>query len=270
MSKISWTSRTWNYVTGCNKVSPGCKNCYAESMAKWLRAMNNPSYKNGFDLTIQKRLLLDPFKWKPSLVFVNSMSDAFHEEIPLDVTKRAFRTMNYCGHCDFQILTKRTKHLLKVCNELKWSKNIWMGTSIENSDYLWRIDDLRQVEAKIRFLSIEPLLGEIQDLDLSGIQWVIVGGESGRKARPVNKEWVERIQAICQEQEVPFYFKQWGKAIHNPNGSADPTTKKDHPYYEKGGRMLNGMVYNQYPKGKSHLVDWNGNVIINKEEVVYE
>lgn len=231
-TKIEWTEVTWNPVTGCNKVSQGCKNCYAERMAKRLKAMKNQRYINGFNITLHHDLIDAPRKWKkPRLIFVNSMSDLFHEKIPLDFIQQVFKTMNETPQHTYQILTKRTERLKELSSHLNWSNNIWMGTSVENIEVTYRIDDLKTVPAHIRFLSCEPLLGSLGKLNLDDIHWVIVGGESGPKARPMKKDWVLEIRDQCEEQNVPFFFKQWGGVQKHRNG-----------------RTLDNKIYNEYPK----------------------
>jgi len=210
-TKIEWTEITWNPVTGCSKISPGCKNCYAEKMAKRLQAMGQFRYRNGFLLTLQPQALNEPYHWRRSrVVFVNSMSDLFHEDVPLSYIKDVFRVMKNCPTHQFQILTKRSARLKQLAPDLEWSPNIWMGVSVENADFLFRVDHLRSVPALTRFISIEPFLGPINRLDLSGIDWVIVGGESGPGARPMKQQWVKTVKDICLKQDVPFFFKQWG------------------------------------------------------------
>jgi protein gp37 len=231
-TSIEWTDSTWNPVTGCSKVSQGCKNCYAERMAKRLKAMGNHRYRNGFHLTLHEDLIDIPLRWrKPRLIFVNSMSDLFHEGVPFDFVERIFETMVEADHHIFQILTKRSLRLLELSEDLPWPKNVWMGVSVENQGVKERITHLQRVPAHVRFLSLEPLLGPLDALRLEGIHWVIVGGESGPKARPIQKKWVERIQEQCDEQQVAFFFKQWGG-----------TRKK------KTGRKLNGRTYEQVPE----------------------
>lgn len=233
-SSIEWTESTWNPITGCNKISPGCKFCYAERMAKRLKAMGSENYKNGFKLTLQEHALTLPLTWKkPQTIFVNSMSDLFHKDVPISFVKKTFDVMNKADWHRFQVLTKRSDTLLKLNSELNWTKNIWMGVSVENQDYTYRINDLRQTNAHIKFLSIEPLIGRINDLDLTNIDWVIVGGESGPGARPIEEEWVVRIKDICKEAKVPFFFKQWGGV-----------NKK------KNGRTLKGKIWSEMPKLK--------------------
>ena len=233
-SSIEWTESTWNPITGCSKISPGCKFCYAERMAKRLKAMGSENYKNGFKLTLQEHALTLPLTWKkPQTIFVNSMSDLFHKDVPVSFVKKTFDVMNKADWHRFQVLTKRSDTLLKLNSELNWTKNIWMGVSVENQDYTFRVDDLRKTNAHIKFLSIEPLIGRINDLDLTNIDWVIVGGESGPGARPIEEEWVVRIKDICKEAKVPFFFKQWGGV-----------NKK------KNGRTLKGRIWSEMPKLK--------------------
>ncbi len=230
-SRIEWTESTWNPVTGCSKISPGCKNCYAERMALRLRAMGNQNYANGFDVTLHRHVLEYPLRWKqPQTIFVNSMSDLFHREVPDSFIFDVFDIMNRAPQHRFQVLTKRSDRLCQLNPELAWGENIWMGVSVENSDYRYRIDHLRNTGATIKFLSLEPLLGPIPELCLDGIDWVIVGGESGPKARPMNPEWVTEIRDQCIEQNVPFFFKQWGGV-----------NKK------KAGRLLENQTWDQMP-----------------------
>ncbi|MGB7291800.1 MAG: phage Gp37/Gp68 family protein [Thermodesulfobacteriota bacterium] len=230
-SKIEWTQVTWNPVTGCTKVSQGCKHCYAERLAIRLQNMGVRRYKNGFSVTLHEDAVELPLRWKyPRIIFVNSMSDMFHEKVPLDFIKRIFNTMERCPQHIFQILTKRSKRLKELASELPWPSNVWMGVSVEDKKVLDRIYDLQQVPAHIRFLSCEPLIGGINGLPLESIQWVIVGGESGPKARPMKKEWVLLILEQCRKADVPFFFKQWGGV------------RKD-----LTGRKLNGRTYDEIP-----------------------
>ena len=234
-SNIEWTELTWNPVTGCNKVSPGCKNCYAEVMSKRLKSMGAEKYKDGFKLRLHHDALNIPYRWKkPKVVFVNSMSDLFHEEVPLDFVKTVFAVMNNTPQHVYQVLTKRSERLLKISAHLNWTSNIWMGVSVESEQYTYRIDDLSRVPAKTKFLSIEPLIGPIKTLNLNSIDWVIVGGESGHKARPLKKEWVDYIKNKCHKDKVAFFFKQWGKPQFNDN-PFDPTIDAKHPNHAKGG-----------------------------------
>ena len=210
-SGIEWTESTWNPVTGCTKVSPGCKYCYAERMAERLQAMGQPNYVNGFRLTLQPHMLELPLKWKkPQTIFVNSMSDLFHEDVPLAYIREVFDVMARAHWHRFQVLTKRAERLEELSPELHWAQNIWMGVSVENERYRRRIDHLRATGAQIKFLSLEPLLGPLPDLDLTGIDWVIVGGESGPNARPMDPAWATDLRDQCRRADVPFFFKQWG------------------------------------------------------------
>ncbi|MCD6217408.1 phage Gp37/Gp68 family protein [bacterium] len=231
LSKIEWTSSTWNPITGCSKISPGCANCYAERMAKRLKAMDNPSYANGFEVTLHERILDYPLKWKkPQMIFVNSMSDLFHKKVPVGFIDKIFDVMCRAEWHQFQLLTKRSGRMQKLNSRLPWRSNIWMGVSIENEDYTYRIEHLVKTNAKIKFLSLEPLIGPLQNLNLDGIDWVIVGGESGPKARPMNPEWVVDIRDQCLKAGVPFFFKQWGGV-----------NKK------KAGRILEDKTWDQMP-----------------------
>lgn len=231
-SSIEWTEATWNPVTGCTKVSPGCKFCYAERMAKRLKAMGQPRYADGFRLTLQPDLLDAPLHWRtPRTIFVNSMSDLFHKDIPLDYIEQVFGTMKSAYWHTFQILTKRADRLEELASSLDWTENVWMGVSVENSDYTWRVRHLQQVPAQVRFLSVEPLLGPIPDLPLQGIHWVIVGGESGPGARPMNSAWVTNLRDQCISADVPFFFKQWGGVNKG-----------------KTGRELDGRLWDEMPR----------------------
>ena len=230
-SKIEWTESTWNPVTGCSEVSPGCANCYARIMAKRLKAMGNPSYFNGFEVTCHERMLELPLRWnKPRVIFVNSMSDLFHEDVPFEFIERIFSTMRKAEQHTFQVLTKRSERLVELAGDIEWPGNVWMGVSIENSDCLHRLDHLREVSAAVKFISFEPLLGPIGDADLTGVDWVVVGGESGPKSREIKEEWVLEIKAGCERASVPFFFKQWGG-----------TNKK------KAGRALLGRTWDETP-----------------------
>lgn len=245
-SSIEWTEVTWNPVTGCDKVSAGCKNCYAERMAKRLKAMGVPQYKDGFKLTLAPQMLNLPYKWKSRrVVFVNSMSDLFHKEVPLDYIQQVFEVMNNTPHI-YQVLTKRSERLLELSDKLNWSKNIWMGVSVENETFTKRIFDLEKTRAKVKFLSVEPLIGEVKTLPLDHIDWVIVGGESGPKARKLKKEWVISIKNKCLESNTPFFFKQWGKKEFNYN-QEDPTIDTKHEFHAKGGCELDGKIYREMP-----------------------
>ncbi len=218
-SSIEWTEATWNPVTGCTKISPGCKNCYAERMAKRLKAMGQPRYGNAFKVTLQPDALDVPLRWKrPRMIFVNSMSDLFHRDVPDEYITQCFAVMNRASQHTFQVLTKRVERAAVLAKGLSWSSNIWMGTSIENADYTARARSLARIPAAVRFLSIEPLLGPVPRLPLSGIHWVIVGGESGPGARPMEAKWVYQIRDRCNQRRVPFFFKQWGGVQKKKNG----------------------------------------------------
>jgi protein gp37 len=247
-TSIEWTEMTWNPVTGCTKVSPGCKFCYAERMANRLRAIGIPQYRNGFKVTLAPQVLNDPFTWsKPRRVFVNSMSDLFHEEIPYEYLARVFSVMQSTPHHTYQVLTKRSARLAQLATSLHWPDNVWMGVTIESSNVLSRTEHLRRCDASVRFLSLEPLIGPVPGLNLKDIDWVIVGGESGPRGRPIEKAWVDQIRLVCRSQRVPFFFKQWGKAEFNPDPH-DPTLHKSHPQYAKGGCQLAGEIVREFPK----------------------
>ena len=218
-SKIEWTESTWNPVTGCTKISAGCKNCYAERMALRLKAAGSPNYVNGFRVTLHPHALEIPLRWKqPRTIFVNSMSDLFHKDVPFDFISKIFDVMCRASHHRFQILTKRSDRLLELSSKLTWPKNVWMGVTVENADCTFRIDNLRETNAAIKFISFEPLLGPVPDIDLEGIDWVIVGGESGPKARPMKPQWATSIRDQCLSAVVPFFFKQWGGVNKKKNG----------------------------------------------------
>lgn len=230
-SAIEWTESTWNPITGCSKVSPGCKHCYAERMAERLRAMGQANYVNGFELTLQPHMLKLPLTWnKPQTVFVNSMSDLFHEDVPLEYVRRVFDVMKRAHWHRFQVLTKRAGRLTELAPSLEWPPNVWMGVSVESARYQSRVDRLRETAASVKFLSLEPLLGPLPKLNLQGIDWVIVGGESGPSARPMEREWVADIRDQCRAARVPFFFKQWGGI-----------NKK------KAGRLLDGRTWDEMP-----------------------
>ena len=231
-SKIERTDATWNPLTGCTKISEGCRHCYAERMALRLKAMGSPRYAKGFALTLHEQDILLPMSWKrPRLVFVNSMSDLFHEDVPFPFVEKVFQVMAATIRHRYQILTKRAVNLAALAPKLPWTKNIWMGVTVESRDYLKRIDLLRTVPACTRFLSCEPLLGPLGRLNLAGIHWVIVGGESGPGARVMNSEWVTEIRDQCLEQGVPFFFKQWGGV-----------------FKKRAGRELDGRTRDQMPR----------------------
>lgn len=244
LSSIEWTDATWNPVTGCTKISPGCTHCYAERIAHRLQAMEQPRYRSGFKLTLQPDLLEQPLQWKmPKLVFVNSMSDLFHRDVPADYIRRTFEIMRKADWHVFQILTKRADRLVELAPNLPWSPNVWMGVSVENKDYVWRIQHLREVPAAIRFLSIEPLLGPIPGLPLDGVDWVIVGGESGPGAREAKPEWIREIRDRCLELDVPFFFKQWGGVHKKRQGrTLDGRTWDDMPSFGPLKEKLDGRL----------------------------
>ena len=230
-SKIEWTESTWNPVTGCTKISIGCRNCYAERFALRLQAAGTRSYANGFQVTLHPHLLKMPLRWRqPRTIFVNSMSDLFHRGVDSDFISKVFSVMVEASHHRFQVLTKRSHRLLQLSGELPWPKNVWMGVTVENAACSFRIDHLRQTPAAIKFISFEPLLGPGPNIDLEGIDWVIVGGESGPGARPMQAEWAADIRDQCLAAGVPFFFKQWGGI-----------NKK------KNGRTLDGRTWNQIP-----------------------
>lgn len=232
-SSIEWTESTWNPLTGCTKISPGCKHCYAERMAKRLKAMGQPNYAHGFQLTLHENALEKPLEWKkPQVVFVNSMSDLFHKDVPVEFILEVFDVMRRAHWHTFQVLTKRAERLEEVTPQIDWPDNVWMGVSVENSDYMFRIDHLRRTNAKTKFLSLEPLLGPLPNLNLNGIKWAIVGGESGPGARPVMQEWVTQIRDQCLAAKVPFFFKQWG-GVHK----------------KRAGRELEGRTWDEMPVG---------------------
>lgn len=232
-SAIEWTEATWNPVTGCTKISPGCTNCYAERMSLRLQAMGQANYANGFELTMQRRMLELPLKWRnPQTIFVNSMSDLFHKGVTTEYIHEVFDVMNRAHHHRYQVLTKRSQRLLRLSPQLNWQPHIWMGVSVESREYTYRIDHLRDTDAHVKFLSLEPLLGPLSKLNLRGIGWVIVGGESGPYARPMRPEWVLDIRDQCQRADVPFFFKQWG-------GKRKATT----------GRELEGRTWSEMPAG---------------------
>ena len=230
-TKIEWTECSWNPITGCSKISDGCKNCYAERLSKRLVAMKNPRYINGFDVTIHSDLIEAPKKWKtPRKIFVNSMSDLFHEKVPEQTILDIFETMNDCPQHQFQILTKRPERLKELNPKINWTSNIWMGVTVESHKYLDRINYLRDSNAKIKFVSAEPLLDDLIGLDLLGIDWIIVGGESGPGARKMEKQWVDNIKTVARQNKTAFFFKQWGGFHHSQNGSE-----------------LDGVQYKEYP-----------------------
>ena len=237
-SKIEWTESTWNPVSGCTKVSRGCDNCYAERMAKRLQAMGTRGYENGFEVTLHPYAMDKPLKMKkPQIIFVNSMSDIFHEKIPDEFVLQIFEVMNKAYWHTFQVLTKRPKRLKKLADKIKWTDNIWMGVTVEANEYVDRVDFLRNCPAKIKFLSLEPLIDSVDKLDYTGIDWVIAGGESGYGARTMKKEWVLDIKNRCQKENIDFFFKQWGGV-----------NKK------KAGRLLDGKTYDDMPELSPNLL----------------
>ena len=230
-SKIEWTEATWNPITGCTKCSPGCEHCYAATLAKRLKAMGNIRYQNGFDVTIHRDLFTRPMEWsKPKMIFVNSMSDIFHESVPDNIIIELFNIMNKASQHTFQVLTKRAERLSELSPQIYWTPNIWMGVSVENEKVLPRVDCLKQTDARVKFISAEPLLESISSIDLNGIDWLIVGGESGAGCRPLNKEWVLELRDLAHSNNTAFFFKQWGGFHHSQNGSE-----------------LDGVQYKEYP-----------------------
>jgi protein gp37 len=235
-SKIEWTECTWNPVTGCSKISPGCKHCYAERMALRLQAMGQTNYRNGFNVTIHQHMLELPLKWRnPRKIFVNSMGDMFHRLVPDNFVAESFSVMKKAAQHQFQLLTKRSLRLHRMACDLPWPQNLWAGVTVETADYLERIDHLRQTPAAVKFLSLEPLLGPLPDINLEGVDWVIAGGESGPGARPMDPKWVIDIRDQCLAAGVPFFFKQWGGV-----------RKK------LAGRILQGQTYSQMPRENTY------------------
>ncbi len=236
-TKIEWTESSWNPATGCSKISIGCRNCYAERLALRLQKMGQKKYKNGFNVTLHYDELYRPLKWKkPNVIFVNSMSDLFHEDIPDEFIMEVFNPMNKAYWHTFQILTKRSKRLAKIADKLNWPENIWMGVTVETSKQIFRINDLCNVPAFVRFVSMEPLLGPIHEFPYEYVDWIIVGGESGPYARPMKESWVIEIRNQCIKNGIPFFFKQWGGV-----------NKK------KNGRLLEGKYWDESPE--HHRVD---------------
>ena len=241
ISRIEWTEQTWNPTVGCTKISPGCKHCYAETMARRLKAMGTPGYENGFALTMLPERLNDPIKRKkPTVYFVNSMSDLFHDRIPDGFIEQVFKVIEQTPRHTYQILSKRAARMARFFRKRTVPCNAWLGVSVEDRKYgLPRIDHLRQVPASIRFLSVEPLLEDVGELNLADIHWVIVGGESGPKARPMKLEWALNVQSQCEEQNVAFFFKQWG------GWGADGKRRAK----AANGRVLNGRTWDEMPSG---------------------
>ena len=233
-SKIEWTESTWNPVSGCTKISNGCENCYAERMAKRLQAMGTKGYEDGFKVTLHPNSLEKPLKMKKAqMIFVNSMSDIFHKDIPEEYIMKIFEVMNKAHWHTFQVLTKRPKRLAQMANRLNWTENIWMGVTVESNDYVDRVDYLRNLDIKVKFLSVEPLIDSVDKMKYTGIDWVIVGGESGYGCREIKKEWVLEVKDRCEKENIPFFFKQWGGV-----------NKK------KNGRLLDGKIYDGMPDDK--------------------
>ena len=231
-SRIEWTEATWNPVTGCTKISQGCKHCYADRMSRRLQAMGVAKYREGFSVAVHPNVLRDPLQWRnPRLVFVNSMSDLFHQAVPTAFIEAVFAVMNEASHHTFQVLTKRPSRVRLLNSRLHWTPNIWLGTSIESEDWLGRLGALRETSARTKFLSLEPLLGPVPGLTLDGVDWVIAGGESGPGARPMHPDWVRHIRDRCVEGDVPFFFKQWGGV-----------------FKKRTGRTLDGRVWDQFPQ----------------------
>ena len=236
-SLIEWTDSTWNPVTGCTKISPGCRHCYAERMSLRLKAMGQPRYRRGFEVTLHRDALRLPLTWaRPQMVFVNSMGDLFHKDVPLEFIQATFDVMAEAQQHTFQILTKRARRVAALADQLDWPPNMWMGVSVENQDYLWRIDCLREVRGVVRFVSFEPLLGPISDVQLGGVHWAIVGGESGPGARPMHPDWARGVRDECLAAGVPFFFKQWGGVRRR-----------------ELGRLLDGREWDQYPRTAHQL-----------------
>ena len=233
-SRIEWTETTWNPVTGCTKISQGCKHCYADRMSRRLQAMGVSKYRDGFTVAVHPQALRDPLRWrKPRLVFVNSMSDLFHQAVPTSFIESVFAVMNTVPQHTFQVLTKRPSRVRLLNSRLRWTPNIWLGTSIESEDWLNRVDLLKETSARTKFLSLEPLLGPLPGLTLDGVHWVIAGGESGPGARPMDPDWVRHIRDTCMESDVPFFFKQWGGV-----------------FKKRTGRTLDGRVWDEFPASR--------------------
>lgn len=230
-TKIEWTDTTWNPMTGCSPISDGCKNCYAIKMARRLKAMGNRRYRNGFAVTLHPDLLDAPLSWKkPRMIFVNSMGDMFHEDVPLEYIQQVFATMEKTSQHTFQVLTKRSSRMAELAARLPWPKNVWMGVTIESEKYLYRAENLKKTPAAVKFISVEPMIGPVSEIDLQGIDWVIVGGESGAQARTIEKEWAIAVRDKCTASAIPFFFKQWGG-----------------PNKKKSGKILDGKIWDQFP-----------------------
>lgn len=238
-SRIEWTEQTWNPIVGCTKLSPGCAHCYAETMAHRLKAMGTPGYEQGFELRLLPERLMQPYqRKKPTIYFVNSMSDLFHEDVPFQYIEQVFEVIRQTPHHTYQILTKRADRMAEFWGKRKAPENAWLGVSVENRKHgVPRIAELRKIKSAVRFLSVEPLLEDVGTLDLRGIHWVIVGGESGPKARPMRREWVESLRDQCEDSDVAFFFKQWG-------GWGADGQRRAKKY---NGRELNGRTWDELP-----------------------
>ena len=251
-SGIEWTDATWNPLTGCTKVSAGCANCYAEALARRLQAMGQPRYANGFELTLHRHLLDQPARWrKPRVVFVNSMSDLFHEQVPVDFIRAVFATMVRADQHIYQVLTKRAERLAERSAQLPWPSQIWAGVTVERADYVSRVAALRVVPAAVRFLSLEPLLGPLPDLDLQGIDWVIAAGESGPRARPMDLAWARALRDSCRQAKVPFFLKQLGGWPDRRHGAA---------------ALLDGRLWKEWPIGRPRAQPSNTLVLPGLED----
>jgi protein gp37 len=235
LTKISWTRASWNPVTGCDRVSAGCAHCYAERMAHRLQKMGQVKYKNGFKVTLHDDALTLPLTWKkPRLIFVNSMSDLFHKDVPLEFIKKIFDVMSQAEWHIFQLLTKRSERLASLAPKLPWPENIWAGVTVESAQYYKRLDDLRQVPSEVRFVSMEPMLGPMSDFPIDDIDWIVLGGESGPGARPMEKQWVNEVHNRCKQNNIPFFFKQWGGSNRKETGC-----------------LLDGKCYHEMPQLKT-------------------
>jgi len=251
---IEWSERVWNFLTGCDKISAGCKFCYMFVLAARLKAMGNPMYRNEAKLTVHEQKLMLPYGIKkPTAFFVNSMSDMFHPDVPLSILVAAFEVMNNTLHHTYQILTKRPERLLELQHLFKFTPNIWIGVSVEDERVLHRVDTLKKINAQVRWISAEPLIGSLEKINLNGIHWLVAGGESGNRKdlRPVKEEWILELKNKCQKKGIPFFFKQWGKVRFNPNPD-DPTISKEHPQHAKGGCQLQGIVYREFPESSNN------------------
>jgi len=252
-SSIEWTEKTWNPLTGCTRISEGCRNCYAEVMSQRLANMGQKNYlpvvkdwKWTNKIQLVPKALPLPAKWKKGcMIFVNSMSDLFHQDVPLDYIKQVFKVMRENPQHIYQILTKRAERLKELSGELEWTDSIWMGVSVEDAKVLGRVKDLSKCGAAIKWLSVEPLIGPVGRLPLAAMDWIVLGGESGHGARPMHPDWVRKTREKCISSNTPFFFKQWGKLKNNPDKN-DPTAKENGGH-AKGGRMLDGRTWDEYP-----------------------